>query len=298
MEKLFIALQHSLPQHWLSRALGRLARARRPALLRRWVIRRFIAHYGVDLGEAVSPPDGDFDSFNAFFTRALKPGARPEGEAPVLCPVDGTVSQLGRIDGHRVFQAKGQTFSLSELLGGDVDRGASYENGEFITLYLAPRDYHRVHMPVTGRLTATCYVPGRLFSVNAATARHVPRLFARNERLVCHFETGHGPMAVILVGAMIVAAIETAWSGLVVPTQRLPQTVDYLQPPPAVTLERGAELGRFLLGSTVIVLFPPGVVRWDPAYRSGRVTRCLEALAQWRESPGFQPAPRDSTIRQ
>ncbi len=185
---------------------------------------------------------------------------------------------MGAISNGLLFQAKGRYFSTEDLLGGDATRAAQFNGGQFATIYLSPKDYHRVHMPVAGRLTATCYIPGQLFSVNAVTADNVDRLFARNERLVCYFETEFGPMAMILVGAMVVAGIETVWAGRVAPPPRHPVTVDYINPPETVMLAQGAEMGRFLLGSTVILLFPQGVMTFDERYGTGVSTRMGEAL--------------------
>jgi phosphatidylserine decarboxylase len=281
METLFIWLQHSLPQHWLSRCTGWLARLQRPRWLKNLVIQRFAAHYGVDLGEAEHSRPEDYRSFNAFFTRALQPGARPLADAGVLSPADGAISQIGEIDGNRLLQAKGQWFSLSDLLAQDSERGALFTGGSFATIYLSPRDYHRVHMPLAGTLSATCYVPGRLFSVNGLTASRVPGLFARNERLICYFDTEAGPMAMILVGAMIVAGIETVWSGQEAPVPRRPQLRHYAASAPAVSLSRGEEMGRFLLGSTVILLFPRGRVSWRSDLGAGSPVRLGEALAEF-----------------
>jgi phosphatidylserine decarboxylase len=202
-------------------------------------------------------------------------------EADIVCPVDGTVSQLGPISEGLLFQAKGRYYSAQELLGGDGDRAARFGDGRFATIYLSPRDYHRVHMPVAGRLTATCYIPGKLFSVNPTTADNVDRLFARNERLVCYFETAVGPMAMILVGAMIVAGIETVWSGQVAPPPKRPVFRDYATLPEPVELARGDEMGRFMLGSTVILLFPEGAMEWDESYVAGGITRLGQKLGQF-----------------
>lgn len=278
MESLFIIFQHIVPQQLLSRCSGWLARCRSPAWLVRWCIRRFIRHFGVDMEEAAEPDPARYASFNAFFTRPLREGARPLARADIVCPADGVVSQLGEIRGGRIFQAKGRHYTTRELLGGDPARSELFEGGRFATIYLSPRDYHRVHMPVAGRLTATRYIPGKLFSVNAVTAARVERLFARNERLVCHFDTAAGPMALILVGAMVVAGIETVWSGQAAPPPRQPVFRDYLQPPAAVALARGEEMGRFLLGSTVILLFPRDAVAWAEDYGAGSPTRMGEAL--------------------
>jgi len=274
----FLWLQHSVPQHGLSRVTGRLAELERPRWLRRTAIRAFVRHYGVDLDEAERPFPEAYASFNDFFTRALKPGARPLAAATVVSPVDGAVSQCGAVDGDSVFQAKGRAFSLTALLGGDAARAAAFRGGAFATLYLAPRDYHRVHMPCRGRLVAMRYVPGRLFSVNGATAAGVDGLFARNERLVCHFEGPGGPFVMVLVGAMIVAAIETVWAGRIAPPPRRNTLTDYTLAPAPVVLERGDEMGRFCLGSTVILVFPPDTVRWDAACAPGAAVRLGMAI--------------------
>ena len=259
---LFIALQRLTPQHLLSRAAGVLASTTNTTV-KNLFIRWFVQRYQVDMSQALEEDPCAYANFNAFFTRALKPGARVVDSDPaaVVCPADGAVSQLGGIESGRVFQAKGQAFSVVELLGGDIEAAGAFANGSFVTVYLSPRDYHRVHMPFAGTLTKMTYVPGDLFSVNTVTAEEVPRLFARNERVVCHFETRTGPMVVVLVGAMIVASIETVWAGLVAPLRRKIITTDYTMPKP-IHLDKGDELGRFLLGSTAVVLFPEGVVNW------------------------------------
>ncbi|MCB1848838.1 MAG: phosphatidylserine decarboxylase, partial [Halieaceae bacterium] len=231
MDKIFIFLQHILPQHLLSRWVGWLARLEHPVWLKNWLVHVFIRHFGVNMAEAADPDPTRYPSFNAFFTRPLREGARPLAQADILCPADGAISQLGAIEGGRIFQAKGQSFSAWELLGGDTERAPLFDGGRFATIYLSPRDYHRVHMPLAGRLTASRYIPGDLYSVNQVTAANVPRLFARNERLVCHFDTEVGPMAMVLVGAMIVAGIETVWAGQVAPPPREPVEVDYLSLP-------------------------------------------------------------------
>jgi phosphatidylserine decarboxylase len=278
MGRFFILFQTMVPQHLLSRCTGALAELRHPAWLKNWVIRLFIQFFQVDMAEAAEPDYTRYACFNDFFTRPLRDGARPLSAADILCPADGAISQLGAISGGLLFQAKGRYFSAAELLGGDVERAAQFNGGQFATIYLSPRDYHRVHMPVAGRLTATRYIPGQLFSVNGVTADNVDRLFARNERLVCYFETGLGPMAMVLVGAMVVAGIETVWSGRVAPPQRLPVTVDYINLPEPVALAQGAEMGRFRLGSTVILLFPESVMSFDARYGAGTATRMGEML--------------------
>jgi phosphatidylserine decarboxylase len=280
MDSLFILLQHIVPQHLLSRLTGWLADLRRPVWLKNWVIGLFVRRFGVDMSEAEEPDYTAYDNFNAFFTRPLKDGARSIDGADIVCPADGAISQIGAIEGGSVFQAKGQNFTTEQLLGGDSERAAWFENGEFATIYLSPRDYHRVHMPVSGRLIATRYVPGELFSVNGVTAERVEGLFARNERHVCYFDTEAGPMAMILVGAMVVAGIETVWEGQVAPPLR-EATVwkNYVQLPNPVALRKGEEMGRFKLGSTVILLFPNDSIRWDERYWAGSPTRMGEALA-------------------
>ncbi len=280
MDKLFIFFQHLVPQHLLSRCTGWLAELEHPAWLKNWVIARFIDHFDVDMSEAREPDHQRYANFNAFFTRALVDDARPiDDDADVVCPADGAISQLGTINYGRVFLAKCQDYSEVELLGGDPEWASRFAGGHFATIYLSPRDYHRVHMPVAGKLLATTYIPGDLFSVNTVTAQNVERLFSRNERLVCYFDTEFGPMAMILVGAMVVAGIETVWSGQVAPPPKTPLSQDYAQLPEPVALAKGEEMGRFKLGSTVILLFPEGAIDWDARYGAGSPTRLGEALA-------------------
>lgn len=257
-EKAFIALQHATPQHLLSRFVGKIANSRIP-----WVKRSFIGwfarRYGVNMAEAAQPDPGAYACFNDFFTRALKADARPLSQLPhsLVCPADGAISQAGRIEGRSILQAKGRHYSLQALLGDDSEWAEQYIDGQFATVYLSPKDYHRVHMPCDGKLVKTHYIPGKLFSVNQTTAAGVDRLFARNERLVCHFETPSGPMAMVLVGAMIVAGIQTAWPGISAPAGREPLHLDHSVDGSERHLLRGEEMGRFLLGSTVIVLLGP-----------------------------------------
>ena len=278
-DKVFIASQYLVPQHLLSRAVGCLADAEME-----WVknplISLFIKQFGVDMNEAKRKTPAEFRCFNDFFTRELEDGARTiEGDASVLSsPADGAVSQLGEIVDGRVFQAKGQDYCLTELLGGDTARAEPFMGGEFATIYLSPKDYHRVHMPMTGKLREMIYVPGDLFSVNQTTAENVPRLFARNERVVCLFDTDKGPMAMVLVGAMIVAAVETVWAGHIAPPRRELKVSEY-GVPVDVTLEKGAEMGRFKLGSTVILCHPKGVVNWKETLTAGSPLRMGEAIA-------------------
>lgn len=267
MQLLFIIAQHLIPHHLLSRLVGRLADSRVP-----WVKNTFIdwfrKQYKVDMSEALEPDPHAYPSFNDFFTRGLRPDARPLDPTPdsVLSPVDGVFSQLGKIEHGTILQAKGHTYTALELLGGDHAIAQHFEGGQFATIYLAPRDYHRVHMPVAGRLLSTTYVPGQLFSVNQCTAENVPNLFARNERLVCLFETAYGPMAMVLVGAMIVAGIETVWAGQIAPPPRRVTTRHYHPAEANIDLAQGAEMGRFKLGSTVVLLFGREVLRWEEKF--------------------------------
>jgi phosphatidylserine decarboxylase len=260
---LFILCQYLIPQRWLSRAAGAFANCS-AAWCKDRLIRWFIKRYHVDMRIAANPDPRSYNTFNDFFTRPLAEGQRPIAQQAkaIACPADGCISQLGTIQHGRIFQAKGQEYSLLELLGGDKTLADQFQNGRFATVYLSPKDYHRVHMPLTGTLQTMIHVPGDLFSVNETTADHVPRLFARNERVVCIFSTAAGPMAVILVGAMIVASIETVWAGLVTPVQKQIRHWHY-QNDTAITLEKGAELGRFKLGSTAIVLFGDNAVAWE-----------------------------------
>ncbi len=247
-DKAFALMQYPLPHHAISRLTGKFADCDSPRL-KNALIRTFIKRFNVDMREAREPDYRTYATFNDFFTRALKDNARPVGEG-VISPADGTLSQYGRLSAGELVQAKGHHFSARALLGGDAALAETFTGGSYATVYLSPRDYHRVHMPVTGTLRETIYVPGRLFSVNQATARYVPGLFARNERLVCLFDTENGPLAVVLVGAMIVAAIETVWAGQITPLAGTPQRIRMDTP---ITLEKGAELGRFKLGSTVVM---------------------------------------------
>lgn len=280
---LFVALQRLAPQHCLSRAAGLLASARN-ATVKNLMVRWFVRRYQVDMSEALVEDPTAYTSFNDFFTRALKPGARPlpAADHEVACPADGAISQIGAIREGRIFQAKGQEFSVLELLGGDTAAAAGFARGQFATVYLSPRDYHRVHMPLAGTLTRMVHVPGDLFSVNTITAEEVPRLFARNERVVCHFTTAAGPMVVVLVGAMIVASIETLWAGLVTPIRRRIRTFEYGDRP-VIHLEKGAEMGRFLLGSTAIVLFPEGMVEWQEPLGALSPVRMGQTLGRVRQ---------------
>ena len=277
------ALTYVLPHRLLSSLARALAYSRRPAL-KQWLIDTVARRFGVDLDEAAEPDPRAYPSFNAFFTRALKPGARAADPDPraLLMPADGRISQCGAITANadgtgRIFQAKGQSFTTAELLG-DADAGALFDGGVFATVYLSPRDYHRVHMPWAGRLRETVHVPGRLFSVGPDAVRSVPRLFARNERLVCHFDTDFGPMAMVMVGALLVSGVETVWSGVEIPPYGGPVTVkDYRGAD--IALERFAEMARFNYGSTVIVLLPRGVATLAPALAPETAVKLGQRLA-------------------
>jgi phosphatidylserine decarboxylase len=278
-------LQYLLPKQSLTRAAGALAR-REAGALTTWAIRRFIARYRVDMTEAADPDPATYPSFNAFFTRALRDGARPIAPDGWLCPVDGAISQCGPITGDRILQAKGHDYSAAALLGGDPALAAAFQGGHFATIYLSPRDYHRIHMPAAGRLLRMIHVPGDLFSVNPTTVASVPGLFARNERVVCVFEGDDGrPFALVLVGATIVGSIATVWHGVVTPPRSggvREWRHDGIVPSAAaeVRLARGAEMGRFLLGSTVVLLWPPGPLRLARHWAPGVPVRLGERMAQ------------------
>lgn len=268
-DTLFILLQKLLPQHFISRIVGSLA-ASRCKHIKNTFIRCFNHQYNINMDEALESNPLAYASFNDFFTRALKPDARPIDNDPdnIVSPADGAFSQLGKIKHGRIFQAKGRGYGLSTLLGGDIDLSRQFENGSFATIYLSPSDYHRVHMPCNGTLTQTIYVPGDLYSVNQTTAENIDQLFARNERLVAIFDTEFGPMAMILVGAMIVAGIETVWDGQVAPQPKTPQHKNFGQPKTEISLGKGDEMGRFKLGSTVILLFGEDVINWQQQYQA------------------------------
>ncbi len=275
----FITLQNLLPQEKLTRLVGKIAASEKP-WLKQLFIDRFIKAYGVNMAEALNSDPTSYRSFNEFFTRPLKPDARPLAQAAdaVLCPADGVISAIGNIDDDTLIQAKGKGYTATALLGGDAARAAPFRNGTFATVYLSPKDYHRVHCPLVGALKEMIYVPGKLYSVNQVTADHIDNLFAINERVVCIFETTHGPMAVVLVGAMIVAAIDTVWAGRVAPGFNGVSVQHYA--PGEVTLGKGDELGRFLLGSTAIVLFGAGMVEWQLDLRAGPGVRMGQQIGR------------------
>ena len=276
---LLTSLTYVLPHRLLSSLARRLAYSTSPGT-KQWLIDTVTRKFDVDLSEAAEPDPRAYPSFNAFFTRALKPGARVADPDPraLLMPADGHISQCGAIEDGRIFQAKGQSFTAAELLG-DAAAAEPFRNGLFATVYLSPRDYHRVHMPWTGTLRETVHVPGRLFSVGTDAVANVPRLFARNERLVCHFDTDFGPMVSVMVGALLVSGVETVWSGEEIPAYGTAITrKDYRGK--GITLERFAEMARFNYGSTVIVLLPPGVATLSPALRAESPVRLGQALAR------------------
>ncbi|KHK49828.1 phosphatidylserine decarboxylase [Ralstonia sp. A12] len=275
-ERLFVQLQHLLPKLLITRLLGFLAH-RRAGMLTHWVVRRFIARYDVNMAEAAQSEPGAYATFNDFFTRALRPDVRPMATTRLICPVDGAISQFGRIELDQIFQAKGKLFSSSALLAGNEELARQFDDGLFATIYLSPRDYHRVHMPCDGRLLSMSYVPGELYSVNPATARGVDALFANNERVICHIDSLHGAFALVLVGAAIVGSVVTVWHGVVNPPRGSSvRHWDYRDQ--NITLKQGEEMGRFLLGSTVVLLFPQGPLRFNPDWAPARMVRLGEAM--------------------
>jgi phosphatidylserine decarboxylase len=277
-ERAALAAQHLLPKQALTQLAGAIA-GRKGGAVTTALVRWFIGRYGVDMAEAAEPDPAAYASFNDFFTRALRPGVRPLAAAGWLCPVDGAVSQFGAIEGGRIFQAKGHDYSATALLGGEPAGAEPFQGGHFATLYLSPRDYHRIHMPCRGRLLEMTHVPGDLYSVNPATARGVPGLFARNERVVCRFDGEHGPWALVMVGATIVGSMATVWHGRVnLPRGGGLRRWSYLDR--ERVLERGEEMGRFLLGSTVVLLFGPGPLRFDPAWAPGAPVRMGQCMAE------------------
>jgi len=279
-QKLSVLWQYLLPHHALSRLTGWLANCE-TTWFKNWAIKCFIKRYGVDMSLALEPDFTAYPTFNAFFTRALKPGVRPivNMANAIACPADGGISQLGIIENGRIFQAKGHYFNLAELLGGSVERAKPFLNGKFATIYLAPKDYHRVHMPMAGKLEEMVYIPGRLFSVNKQSAAYIPQLFARNERVVATFRVESGYMSLVLVGAMIVAGIETVWAGLVAPSRKNEiYSVNYSDG--NIYLHKGDEMGRFQLGSTVIALFSSEKVQWDSEMIADRTVILGEKMGE------------------
>ena len=273
--------QFLLPQHTLSKLMSYVTHSENKAL-KNWCINTVIKHYGVNMDEALEPNPGAYKSFNHFFTRELKPKMRQlaSEQGAVACPADGAVSQAGKITDRRIFQAKGMSYGLFELLGGSTERAELFADGEFATIYLSPKDYHRLHMPLTGTLKEMVHIPGKLFSVNTATTRSVPGLFAKNERVAAIFDTDAGPMALVLVGAIFVSSIETVWHGVVTPpTAPTVQSWFYKHKP--IILQKGEELGRFNMGSTIIVIFGKGKVRWEDEFKADKLVQLGEKIGSY-----------------
>ncbi|MCC2980978.1 archaetidylserine decarboxylase [Sphingomonas sp. IC4-52] len=278
-DRLNVLLQNLLPKQKLTIAAGRVAGARGGALTT-LLIRWFVRKYGVDMSEAANPDLASYKSFNDFFGRPLKPGARPLAAADFVSPVDGAISQLGAIDDHHILQAKHHRFTTTELVGGDAALAAEFRHGSFANLYLSPKDYHRLHMPCDGRLTRMIYVPGALFSVNPVTARGVPNLFARNERIVCVFDSPeHGTFVMVLVGATIVGSMATVWHGVVNP-KRTGVINEWTYADQDIVLRQGEEMGRFLLGSTVVMLFKRNTITFNEDWTPERPVRLGERMGQ------------------
>jgi phosphatidylserine decarboxylase len=279
--RLAVLPQYFFPKQALTAFAGWVA-GRERGWVTTAIIRRFVRKYSVNMAEALDSNITSYATFNDFFTRALKPGARPLSTSDLVCPVDGCVSQFGPISGDQIFQAKGHRYSTTALLGGDAVLAEQFKDGSFATLYLSPKDYHRIHMPCDGRLLQMIYVPGDLFSVNPTTARGVPGLFARNERVVCVFESARGKFVLVLVGATIVGSMATVWHGLVNPP-RLPDVKTWNYVVQKVELKQGDEMGRFLLGSTVVMLFPKAALSFNQAWEPGRAIRLGETMAGYAD---------------
>jgi phosphatidylserine decarboxylase len=280
-DRLAVLPQYLIPKQALTALAGKLA-SQEAGSLTTSVIRWFVGRYNVNMAEAANPDIASYKSFNEFFTRPLKEGARPQADADFISPVDGAISQFGPIERDQIFQAKGHSYSTTALVGGDRDLAAQFENGSFATLYLSPRDYHRIHMPCAGKLTRMIYVPGELFSVNPTTARGVPGLFARNERVVCVFDSAFGPFVLTLVGATIVGSMATVWHGQINPPR--PGVIrEWRYDEQNIVLQKGEEMGRFLLGSTVVMLFPKDSLAFNPAWTPTGAIRMGETM-------GSQPA--------
>ncbi|HEX6708283.1 MAG TPA: archaetidylserine decarboxylase [Albitalea sp.] len=276
-DRLAVLPQYILPKQAMTALAGKAASARGGAMTTA-AIRWFVKKYGVNMAEAANPDIASYPTFNEFFTRALKPGARPLAQADLICPVDGAISRFGDMDHNKILQAKGHHYLAVQLVGGDEALATQFDHGSFATLYLAPKDYHRIHMPCDGRLTRMIHVPGALFSVNPPTARGIPGLFARNERVVCVFETARGPFVLVLVGATIVGSVATVWHGVVTPP-RSREVREWRYDDRAITLKQGEEMGRFQLGSTVVMLFPRGDLVFNPKWAPDRAIRLGETMA-------------------
>lgn len=276
-DRLAVLPHYLLPKGALTNFAGRVAGAKGGAMTTR-LIRWFVGKYNVNMDEALNPDITSYSSFNEFFTRALRPDARPLANADFICPIDGRISQFGAIDDDQIYQAKGHKFSTTALVGGDATLAAKFQHGSFANLYLSPRDYHRIHMPCDGKLTRMIYIPGDLFSVSPAAARGIPGLFARNERVVCVFDTANGPFVMTLVGATIVGSMATVWHGVVNPP-RAPQICEWKYDDQNIVLKKGDELGRFLLGSTVVMLFPKDTMSFNPAWQPAGPVKLGEMMA-------------------
>lgn len=280
-ERLSVIAQYLLPKRWLTELAGSFARKQAGGTTTA-VIGWFVKRYQVNMQEALNPDIASYASFNDFFTRELKPNARPLAQAALISPVDGAISQFGKIEHDQIFQAKGHSYSTTALVGGDKELADQFENGSFATLYLSPKDYHRIHMPCDGRLTRMIYVPGDLFSVNPTTARGVPGLFARNERVVCVFDSKQGPFVLTLVGATIVGSMATTWHGVVNPP-RLPKVTEWRYDEHNIIMKQGDEMGRFLLGSTVVMLFPKAAsetLQFNPTWQAGGAIQMGQPMCQ------------------
>lgn len=278
-DRLKVLPQYLMPKQAMTSFAGRVAGARGGSMTTR-LIRWFVGKYGVNMDEAANPDINSYASFNEFFTRPLRPDARPLAKADFICPVDGAISQFGAIEDHQIFQAKGHTFSTTELVGGDASLASHFQHGSFANLYLSPKDYHRLHMPCDGRLMRMIYVPGKLFSVNPTTARGVPGLFARNERVVCVFESKvHGPFVLVLVGATIVGSMATVWHGVVNP-KRTGAVAEWTYDKENIVLKKGEEMGRFLLGSTIVMLFKQDTIRFNPDWQPEGSVRLGEVMGR------------------
>lgn len=275
-DRFAVLIQYLLPKQALTIFAGKVAGARGGAMTTR-LIKWFVGRYQVNMAEAANPDIAAYPTFNEFFTRALRSDARPLAEANYICPVDGAISQFGAIEKDQLFQAKGHTYSTTALVGGDASLAAQFDNGHFATIYLSPKDYHRIHMPCDGRLTRMIYVPGDLFSVNPVTARGVPGLFARNERVVCVFDTASGPFVLTLVGATIVGSMATVWHGVINPP-RSREVREWNYNTQNVMLKKGDEMGRFLLGSTVVMLFPKNTLQFNTQWKPAQGVRLGEVM--------------------
>ncbi len=281
INRLKVLPQYLLPKQLLTSLAGRFASKARGSTTTS-VIRWFVKKYQVNMAEALSPDISSYATFNDFFTRALKPGARPLTTAELICPVDGAISQFGGIMQDQIFQAKGHSYSTTTLVGGDSTLAAKFQNGSFATIYLSPKDYHRIHMPCDGTLTRMIYVPGDLFSVNPTTARGVPGLFARNERVVCVFDSAQGPFVLVLVGATIVGSMATVWHGQINPP-RSADIREWRYDDKTISLKQGDEMGRFMLGSTVVMLFPESrskTIVFNPTWEAGGAVQLGHAMCQ------------------